>query len=103
MSITAKRQKPSVIVKTSKGEKLEEGKDYIASYQSGRKKVGKYEVQISFKGQYSGKKILDFTIRPKRYRCIKSNSKIKRICGSMEQAASADNRLSDSIQRFFKV
>ena len=68
------------------------------------KKVGKYEVQISFKGQYSGKKILDFTIRPKRVPLYqKVTAKIKRICGSMEQAASADNRLSDSIQRFFKV
>lgn len=60
-----KAQKPTVTVKTSKGAKLKEGRDYTVKYQSGRKTPGKYTVTITFKGNYSGKKTLTFTIAPK--------------------------------------
>lgn len=99
-----KRQKPSVIVKTSKGEKLEEGKDYIASYQSGRKKVGKYEVQISFKGQYSGKKILDFTIRPKGTAVSKVTAKSKgfAVAWSRQPVQTTGYQIQYSVSSKFK-
>ena len=35
------------------------------SYSKGRKYVGKYAVKITFKGKYSGTKVLYFTIKPK--------------------------------------
>ena len=60
-----KAQKPKVVVKTSKGKALTEGKDYTVKYQSGRKNPGKYTVTVTFKGNYSGKKTLTFTIAPK--------------------------------------
>ena len=60
-----KAQKPKVVVKTSKGKALTEGKDYTVKYQSGRKNPGTYTVTVTFKGSYSGKKTLTFTIAPK--------------------------------------
>ncbi len=59
-----KVKKPSVTVKDSKGKKIS-SKYYTVTYQSGRKNVGKYSVKITFKGNYSGSKILYFTINPK--------------------------------------
>ena len=60
-----KAQKPKVVVKNSKGKALTEGKDYTVKYQSGRKSPGTYTVTVTFKGNYSGKKTLTFTIAPK--------------------------------------
>ena len=60
-----KAQKPKVVVKNSKGKALTEGKDYTVKYQSGRKNPGTYTVTVTFKGNYSGKKTLTFTIAPK--------------------------------------
>ena len=60
-----KAQKPKVAVKNSKGKALTEGKDYTVKYQSGRKNPGCYTVTVTFKGNYSGKKTLTFTIAPK--------------------------------------
>ncbi len=61
---TGKAISPAVTVKNSKGTKLVKGTDYTVSYAGGRKNVGKYKVTITFKGNYSGKKILYFTINP---------------------------------------
>ena len=60
-----KTQKPKVVVKTSKGKLLTEGKDYTVKYPKGMKNPGTYTVTITFKGNYSGKKTLMFTIAPK--------------------------------------
>ncbi|MCH5314369.1 MAG: leucine-rich repeat domain-containing protein [Eubacterium sp.] len=59
-----KAQKPTVTVKNSKGKKIS-ASNYTVKYASGRKKVGKYSVKITFKGNYSGSKTLYFTIKPK--------------------------------------
>ena len=55
---------PSVTVKTSKGTTLKNGTDYTLTYSSGRKNAGKYAVKITFKGNYSGTKMLYFYILP---------------------------------------
>ncbi len=55
---------PSVTVKDSKGKTLKKDTDYTVKYASGRKSTGKYSVTITFKGKYSGKKTLYFTIAP---------------------------------------
>lgn len=56
---------PSVTVKDSKGKTLKRNTDYTVSYASGRKYVGKYAVKVTFKGNYSGSKILYFTVKPR--------------------------------------
>ena len=60
-----KAKKPSVIVKDAKGKTLKEGTDYKISYPSGRKNVGKYKVKVTLKGNYTGSKEFEFTIKPK--------------------------------------
>lgn len=60
-----KTQKPKVVVKNSKGKALTEGKDYTVKYPKGMKNPGTYTVTVTFKGNYSGKKTLTFTIAPK--------------------------------------
>ncbi len=56
---------PSVVVKNYSGKTLVKGTDYTLTYSSGRKYVGKYAVKITFRGKYSGSKVLYFTIKPK--------------------------------------
>ena len=56
---------PKVIVKDRTGKTLVKNTDYTVSYAKGRKYVGKYAVNITFKGKYSGTKTLYFTIKPK--------------------------------------
>lgn len=55
---------PLVTVKDSTGKTLKKDTDYSVSYSSGRKNVGKYTAKITFKGKYSGTKLLYFTINP---------------------------------------
>ena len=55
---------PTVTVKNSKGTTLKNGTDYTVAYASGRKMPGQYAVKITFKGNYSGSKVLYFTILP---------------------------------------
>lgn len=57
-------KKPSVTVTDSTGKKLKKDTDYTVSYPSGRIAVGDYTVTVKFKGNYSGSKKLNFTIRP---------------------------------------
>ena len=60
-----KAKKPTVTVKDSKGKVLKNGTDYTVSYPSGRKNVGKYKVKVTLKGNYTGSKDFEFTIKPK--------------------------------------
>lgn len=60
-----KVQTPTLAVKTSAGMALKKGTDYTLSYSSGRKSVGKYNIKITFKGNYSGTKTLVYNIIPK--------------------------------------
>lgn len=59
-----KAKTPSVEVRDQSGNKLIKGTDYEVTYESGRKTIGKYSVKITFKGNYSGSKALEFIIRP---------------------------------------
>ena len=60
-----KVQRPSVIVKDSKGKTLKNGTDYTVSYPKGMKNVGKYTVKVTLKGNYSGSKSMTYNINPK--------------------------------------
>lgn len=59
-----KAQSPAVTVKDKNGNALKKDTDYTVKYASGRKNVGKYDVTITFKGNYSGTKTLSFKIVP---------------------------------------
>ena len=58
-----KAQKPSVVVKNSKGKTIS-SKYYTVTYASGRKNVGTYKVTVKMKGNYSGTKTLYFKVNP---------------------------------------
>ena len=60
-----KTKTPSVTVKDNKGRKLKNGTDYTVKYSSGRKKVGRYAVKVTFKGNYTGSKTVYYYIVPK--------------------------------------
>ena len=60
-----KVQRPSVIVKDSKGKALKYGTDYTVTYPKGMKNVGKYTVKVTLKGNYSGSKSMTYNINPK--------------------------------------
>lgn len=64
---TGKTKSPTVIANDSNGKELKKGDDYTVKYlQSSRKNTGYYEVQVTFKGDYSGTKTLGFQIAPKK-------------------------------------
>lgn len=55
-------KKPTVLVKDYKGNTLKKNTDYTVKYDSGRKNIGNYKVTVTFKNNYSGKKVLSFDI-----------------------------------------
>lgn len=59
-----KVKKPTVKVVDPNGKTIS-ASNYTVSYSSGRKNVGKYNVKITFKGNYSGTITKTFTIKPK--------------------------------------
>lgn len=59
-----KTQKPKPVVKNSRGKNIS-SQYYTVSYNRTPKKSGIYQVTVKLKGDYSGKKTLDFTITPK--------------------------------------
>ena len=65
LTYNGKVRTPKVIVNDRTGKTLVKNTDYTVSYAKGRKYVGKYAVKITFKGKYSGTKMLYFTIKPK--------------------------------------
>lgn len=76
-----KVKRPTVIVKNTKGKLLENGKDYTVKFSNkNSKKIGSYTVTIEYKGNYSGKTTLKYTIGPKKTAQINSiSSKSKKI------------------------
>lgn len=59
-----KVKKPKVTVKNSQGKLLKKDMDYTVTYGKGRKNVGRYQVKITYQGNYTGSKILYFYINP---------------------------------------
>ena len=57
-----KKKTPSVTVKDTSGKTLKKDVDYTVKYSGTRKAVGTYTVKITFKGNYSGSKSLEFSI-----------------------------------------
>lgn len=67
-----KVKKPTVTAYNKKGNKLEAGKDYEVTYDSGRKEIGYYGVTVKFKGKYCGDDTLYFDIVPKKVANLKA-------------------------------
>ena len=65
LTFTGASQAPTLIVKDAEGNKLVEETDYTVSGLDKKINVGRYKVTVTFKGNYSGKKDLYFTIVPK--------------------------------------
>lgn len=61
---TGKTITPDVTVKY-KNKVLKKGTDYTVTYAAGRKNVGRYNVTVKLKGNYSGNKTVTFNINPK--------------------------------------
>lgn len=59
-----KTRKPTVRVKDSAGKTIA-ASNYTVSYSSGCKNVGIYRVTVTFKGNYSGKKVFTYQIVPR--------------------------------------
>ena len=98
---TGKAKKPSVIVKDSRGNVIAKT-NYDVTYAKGRKKVGKYTVKVTFKGDYSGIKKLTFKINPpkttiksvkagKKSLVVKWKKKTKEVTGYEIQYSTSKN------------
>lgn len=61
---SGKTRKPAVTVTDAAGKKISSS-NYTVSYSGNRKSVGVYKVTVTFKGNYSGKQVLNFKIVPK--------------------------------------
>ena len=73
-------KKPTVTVKDG-STKLKEGTHYTVKYSSGCKKIGEYKVTLTFKGNYTGTKTLEYQIAPAKvnYKKIKATQSTKAI------------------------
>lgn len=95
--------KPSVIVKDSKGKKINNS-NYTVAYSKGRKNVGNYKVTIKFKGNYSGTVNKTFTIIPKSTTLTKLSSSKKKVTVKWKKQVSQTNgyQLQYSLNSNFK-
>ena len=79
------KRKPVVTVRDADGNKLTKGEDYTVTYKNAKntkvvtsKLVGKYNVVIKFKGDYSGTVTKSFKINPQGTKILKLNKKGKK-------------------------
>lgn len=95
--------KPSVIVKDSKGKKINNS-NYTVAYSKGRKNVGNYKVTIKFKGNYSGTVNKTFTIIPKSTTLTNLSSSKKKVTVKWKKQVSQTNgyQLQYSLNSNFK-
>ena len=95
--------KPSVIVKDSKGKKINNS-NYTIAYSKGLKNVGNYKVTIKFKGNYSGTVNKTFTIIPKSTTLTNLSSSKKKVKVKWKKQVSQTNgyQLQYSLNSNFK-
>lgn len=82
---------PTVTVKDSAGKTLKKDTDYTVAYAKGRKLPGKYAVKVTFKGKYSGSKMLYFTIAPKTTAKVTAKSTLTTITLKWNAVTGATN------------
>ena len=95
--------KPLVIVKDSKGKKINNS-NYTVAYSKGLKNVGNYKVTIKFKGNYSGTVNKTFTIIPKSTTLTNLSSSKKKVKVKWKKQVSQTNgyQLQYSLSSNFK-
>lgn len=95
--------KPSVIIKDSKGKKINNS-NYTVAYSKGLKNVGNYKVTIKFKGNYSGTVNKTFTIVPKSTTLTNLSSSKKKVTVKWKKQVSQTNgyQLQYSLNSNFK-
>ena len=95
--------KPLVIVKDSKGKKINNS-NYTIAYSKGLKNVGNYKVTIKFKGNYSGTVNKTFTIIPKSTTLTNLSSSKKKVKVKWKKQVSQINgyQLQYSLNSNFK-
>lgn len=95
--------KPSVIVKDSKGKKINNS-NYTIAYSKGLKNVGNYKVTTKFKGNYSGTVNKTFTIIPKSTTLTNLSSSKKKVKVKWKKQVSQTNgyQLQYSLNSNFK-
>jgi len=71
ITYNGKTKTPAVTVKDANG-KVIGASNYDVTYAKGRKNYGKYKITVTFKGNYSGSKVIYFEIVPK-------NSKVSKL------------------------
>lgn len=76
-SYDGKIKTPSVTVQDTKGKALKAGTDYQISYSGGRINPGVYTATVAFRGNYSGKSVKSFTVKPKKTSLKKASAKSK--------------------------
>ena len=81
-----KVQKPSVIVKDSRGNKVHKS-NYKVAYSKGCKAVGKYTVEINLKDNYTGKITKSFEIVPKGTSIFQTTARSKGFVVSWKRQA----------------
>lgn len=73
VTVDNKEKTPAVTVKDAAGKALVRDTDYTVTYDTGRKGLGKYAVEITMKGNYSGGKTLYFYILPMATSTVKTS------------------------------
>ncbi len=85
-----KAKEPKAVVRDLQWKKLQEGTDYILSYEKGCKLPGKYTVKIKFKGKYTGTVIRSFTIKPKATSSVSATQTTSAITLKWNKVTGAD-------------
>lgn len=85
-----KKQTPAVTVLDTTGKALKKNRDYTVKYDAGRKKIGAYQVVVTFKGDYAGKKTLKFKIVPPAVETLKAKSGTGKATLSWSKTKGAD-------------
>ena len=84
-----KRQCPRLSVYDKDKKRLTYKTDYTAKYSQDSTQVGKYTLTVTFKGRYSGTKVLDYYIIPSAPKTVKASQKVNSITLSWEKVAGA--------------
>ncbi len=83
-------KKPTVTVADTNGNELVKDADYTLSYEKGRKNPGRYTVTLTFTGKYSGTKVLEFTVKPRKVADLTAKQTISTITLSWSECIGAD-------------
>lgn len=89
---------------------LKNGTDYTVAYQAGRKNIGRYNVTVTLKGNYSGRRVATFNINPKGTTANKPKAskkaftaKWKKLTTKMPKATVTGYQVQYSTNKTFKT